>query len=136
MAAPEPLDPLLEKHKAAIAALRTAVGPALPSTWDEVSLLRYCLSFPDPAEQLKAVQSCLLWREKHAGMLADAAAGRPAPHEDIIRPHMIQGFHGQSKYGEPLYIVRAGLSSPISLLDAVKPELVLEWLMFYKEKGK
>lgn len=135
MEPPAPLDHLLEKHRADIESLRSAVGPALPVSWDEISLLRYCLSFPDATERLSALRAGLAWREKNAAMLADAAAGRPAPHEDAIRPHMVQGLHGASAHGEPLYIVRAGLSSPSSLLAAVPPSDILEWLMFYKEKS-
>jgi hypothetical protein len=135
MAAPEPLDPLLAKHKADIESLRAAVGAILPTTWDEISLLRYVLSFPDASERQKAVRDAIAWREKNAAMLAAAAAGSPAPHEDAIRPHMIQGFHASSVHGEPLYIVRAGLSSPISLLNSIPTADILEWLMFYKETG-
>ena len=129
------LDPLLEKHDADIAALRLALGALLPTSWDNISLLRYCLSFPDATERQTAIRSGLAWREKNAAMLADVAAGRPAPHEDVIRPHMVQGFHGLSIHGEPLYIVRAGLSSPTSLLAAVSSQAILEWLMYYKESG-
>lgn len=136
MEPPAPLEPLLAKHRADVEALRGAIGSALPASWDEISLLRYCLSFPDATERLTAVKSALAWREKNSTMLADVAAGRPAPHEEAIRPHMVQGLHGASIHGEPLYIVRGGLSSATSLLATVPSSDILEWLMYYKEAGE
>ena len=132
MEPPAPLDPLLAKHQADISALRAAVGP-LPSYWDDIWLLRYCLSFPDAEERQAAVKTCVAYREKNSAMLADVAAGRPAPHETAIRLHMTQGFHGASIYGEPLYVVRAGISSAKGLMDAVPAADVLDWFMYYKE---
>lgn len=131
--APLPLDPLLLKHKADIADLRAALGTELPAYWDDIWLLRFCLSFSETAERLSAIRTCISYRERNAAMLADAAAGRPAPHEDEIRPYMVQGFHGASIHGEPLYIVRAGVSNPLLLVSKVLAADVLEWLMYYKE---
>lgn len=130
------LDPLLSTHKEDIRALRVALGDSLPATWDDVWLLRYCLSFPDAAERVGAVRSCIGYRNKYAVMLGDASVGRPPPHEIKIRPYMVQGFHGYSRLGEPLFIVRAGVSSPPSLVEAVPPAEILEWLMYFKEVGE
>ena len=130
------LDVLLSAHKEDIGALRVALGDSLPANWDDVWLLRYCLSFQDAAERVGAVRSCIGYRSKYAAMLGDASAGRPPPHESKIRPYMVQGFHGCSRLGEPLFIVRAGVSSPPSLVEAVPPAEILEWLMYFKEVGE
>ena len=67
-------------------------------------------------------------------MLADAAAGRPAPKDDAIRPHVISGCHAApSVAGEPLFVVRAGLTSPQSTLAACSTSELLTWLMYQKE---
>lgn len=133
---PQPLDPLLLNHKAAITELRAALGTELPDYWDDIWLLRFCLSFSGFAERLSAVRSCISYRERNAALLADAAAGRPAPHDDLIRPHIVEGFHGASVHGEPLYIVRAGLSNPLSKVTSVHAAYIHEWLMYHKERGQ
>ena len=135
MATPVPLDPLLTSRKTDIDALRVSVADILPTYWDDIWLLRYVLSFPDESERIQAVRTCVAWREKNASLLADVAAGRPAPHDAIVRPNTISDFHTSSIYGEPLYIVRAGLGNPKTMMATVPPEQLLEWFMYHKEDG-
>ena len=90
MAAPpeQTLDALLAAHAADIARLRSDVAPTeLPPQWDDVWLLRYVLSFPgteNAVKRVELVRQCVAWRAENAGMLADADAGRPAPHAAAI----------------------------------------------------
>jgi hypothetical protein len=115
----ENVDELLATHAKAIAELRASLGSLLPpqtegcTDWDDIWLLRYCLSFSLAAERVTAATKCLAWRKEHAGMLADAQAGKEAPrHQDIVRLCVASYHTTGSKAGEPFYVVRAGLSSP------------------------
>jgi len=141
MAAPpeQTLDALLAARAADISRLRYDVAPTeLPPQWDDVWLLRYVLSFPgteNAVKRVELVRQCVAWRAENAGMLADAAAGRPAPHAAAIEPFMVSGFHQPSLLGEPLFIVRAGLSNPGAVLDNVPAEGLLSWLMYSKEQA-
>ena len=133
LAAPEPLDPLLEKHGAAIAALRAATSDFLPPNWDDIWLLRYCLGFPE-SERLPAVRMGVEWRAKHALILAAAAAGHPPPHDALVRPHQIADLHSTSIHGEPLLIVRLGLCSPQSMMTAVSRKGLLDNFYYHRER--
>ena len=51
----------------------------------------------------------------------------------LCREYLVSAYHGTTTSAEPLFIVRAGLSNPKGLMDAIPFETVLEWLMFEKE---
>jgi hypothetical protein len=129
------LDALLTEHSASIAALRSELGADLPAYFDEIWLLRYVLSFDVLAERIDAAKKCIKWRGENAAMLADAAAGRPAPHHEIVKPYLISGFHPPTKalLGEPLFIVRSGVSNPTAVMNILTPEQVISNLMFSRE---
>ena len=133
---PQELDPLLELHGPAIAALKAKIGADLPKLWDEIWLLRFILSFPDPELTEKRVRDCIRWREEKAGLIAAAREGRPAPHQEIISRYLVAGLHATaSVHGEPLFVVRGGLSSPPGLMKAVGHDAVLDWFMHFKEQN-
>ncbi len=126
--------PRAASQAAEITALRAALGSALPATWDDIWLLRYCLSFVGkPARQESAARSCIAWRAKNAELLTAAKEGRPLPTDAVIKIHCVTDYHGSTKLGEPVNIVRAGLCSPPGLLAVITPEQFLEWLMYKKE---
>ena len=78
-------------------------------------LLRYCLSFEE-AKREGAVRRCLAWRKENASLLADAAAGKRAPHHDTIQRYCVAAYHKHAtKLGEPLYVVRAGVFPRVQL---------------------
>ena len=120
MTAQQPnVDELLAAHATPIAELRASLGELLPAQtegstdWDDLWLLRYCLSFSLAAERVTAATKCLAWRKAHVGMLSDAAAGKEAPrHEEIVRLCVASHHTTGSNADEPFYVVRAGLSSP------------------------
>ena len=130
-----PIADHLKTHAAAIEGLRLAIGSSLPSYMDSLYLLRFCLSFPQEKERVEAVRKCIAWREANAGMLADAAAGRGAPSEAAIRAFQVAGFHGKTRRGDSLFVVRSGLCDPIGMMKAVSHEEFVAWLMYYREVG-
>ena len=132
---PSALPDLLATHAAAIASLRAELSAELPAAYDDVYLLRYCLSFPAPPERAAALRKGIAWRAAHAELLADAAAGRPPPAHAAISASQVAGFHGATKGGDPLFVVRSGLCSPADLMRVVAVEDFTAWLMYYREVG-
>lgn len=135
MAATESLPELLATHAADIAAARADMGAALPACYDDLWLLRYCLSFPVAAERAEALRKGVAWREAHAALLADAAAGRPAPHASVIGSSQVAGYHGATRQGDPLFVVRSGLCQPVELMKVCSVEEFSAWLMYWREVG-
>jgi len=155
----ENIDELLKQHAEAIAALRCSLGHDLPATWDELWLLRFVLSFEDiskrgalltpeltavlrpvvdpctndPQPAVEACKICIAYRAKNADMLRKAAAGEHLKQHDAVVKCCVVGFHGKTKLDEPLYIVRAGLSSPSEMFKHVTQPEFLEWLMYMRE---
>jgi hypothetical protein len=131
------LDELLSAHGASISALRADVLP--PATAggapiDDVFLLRFVLSFPEGGTaRADALKRCVEWRTSHEALLADAAAGRPAPSSDVLEPFMVAAPHGVGKDGSQLFIVRAGLSNPSATMALVTTEQLLAHMMYFKE---
>ena len=76
---------------------------------------------------------CLEYRAKNADMLHKAATGQQLPQHEKVQRCLVVDFHGCSKWGEPLYVVRAGLSSPSLLLSQLPQPELLQWLMYLKE---
>ena len=135
------IDELLVTHAAAIAALRAAV-PEIPphsaecTDWDDLWLLRWVLSFPkSETDRAAALREAIAWRAEHSQILADAIAGRPAPFADKLARFNVVGFHGQTKLGEPLFIVRAGLSNPSIVMDHCTPDEVFLNMVHSREIG-
>ncbi len=121
---------------AAVAKLRAALGSELPAAWDDIWLLRFCLSFAgDAAKQESSARSCLAWRAKNAPLLDAVREGRTLPKDALIKSLCLTDYHGATKYGEPVNIVRAGLCSPPALLAVVSEAEFYEWLMYEKEKS-
>lgn len=134
-AALENLDALLAQHTAAIGALRTALGDGLPAGWDDVWLLRFVLSYAEDGARLEAALKCAAYRKAEAPLLALAAAGTPLPKAELIRTCLVADFHGTSLLGEPLFVVRAGLSAFALLFEHVTPTELLQYLMYGQEKA-
>jgi hypothetical protein len=114
--------------------LRAALGGDLPASWDDIALLRFCLSFTgDAAKQESSVRACIAWRAKNAAMLDAVATGTPLPKDALIKSLCLTDYHGATQLGEPVSIVRAGLCSPPALLAVVSSEEFAEWLLYQKE---
>jgi hypothetical protein len=133
LAPPSDLDALLTEHAAAIAALRTSLGSALPATWDDLWLLRFVLSNPAVDMRVTKALAAIKWRHENAAMLADAAAGRPHELTAALAPHFIVGIHGASVFGEPLMILRVGISDGAAFVAAAPPERLCDFLMYTRE---
>jgi hypothetical protein len=134
-AAPTPLAQLYAEHAASIAALRAELGADLPQLYDDLYLLRYTLSYPSAPERTAALRKGIAWRAAHAELLADAAAGRPPPAAQAISSSQVAAFHGATRGGDPLFVVRSGLCSPVELMKIVSVPDFTGWLMYYREVG-
>ena len=130
-----PLADLLSTHAPAIAALRADLGADLPDCYDDIWLLRYALSYPAAPERAAALRKGIAWRAKNAALLADAAAGRPPPGDALISASQVAAFHGATKRGDPLFVVRSGLCQPVELMKACSVEEFTAWLMYWREVG-
>lgn len=128
------VDQLLATHAASITALRAELGAGLPAYYDDLWLLRYVLSFPVP-ERTDALRKGVAWRASNAGMLADAAAGRPPPGSSVISASQVAAFHGATRRGDPLFIVRSSLCQPAELMKVCSVEDFTRWLMYWREVG-
>jgi len=131
------LDALLAARRDDIAALRAAAAAEapLPALVDEIFLLRYVLSFPTPDARADALRKCLAWRAANAALLADAAAGRPPAAAAAVGRFSVAGFHGATRDGDPLFIVRSALCDPVALMNACSEEDVMSTLMHAREVG-
>ena len=134
-AEPPSLETLLSTHAAAIASLRAELGADLPECYDSLWLLRYVLSFPQVPERVEALRKGIAWRAANAGMLADAAAGRPPPGNSVIAALQVAGFHGATRRGDPLFVVRSALCQPVELMKVCSVEDFSSWLMYWREVG-
>lgn len=131
------LSDLLSTHAAAIAELRAAVSPppvAGGVPIDDLFLLRYVLSFTEGLKaRADALRKCIEWRASHEELLADAAAGRPAPFANVLEPFMCAAPHGSAHDGSHLFVVRAGLSNAAATMGAVSFDQLLSSMMYWKE---
>lgn len=143
MALPDsaPLAELFTAFASDIAALRAKLGDALPASqpgddWDDLWLLRYCLSFKTLADRAAAVQKCLAYRAKHKTMLELCRRGEFLPNHDDFERLCVSGYHSTgASDGGALYVVRTGLSAPGSVMQKYGKEAVLVWLMYLKEQA-
>ena len=108
-------------------------GDETGTDWDDIWLVRYVLSFPDPQARTEAVRKAIAYRRERAVLLAGALAGQPAPHHDQLQKLNIAGFHATTKLGEPVYIVRTNVSDPTAVMESLTPEQVLENLLHERE---
>ena len=138
---PGSLDSLLSSHAADTAALRAALGATLPPAtlsppllYDDIWLLRFCLSFQGDA-RAQAARDCISWRTTHASLLTGVAAGQPHPHAETVAPFIVGHLHGTGRGGEPLFIVRAALCDTTAVMDALSPEELLLWFMAQREQA-
>lgn len=99
MAAPIPperdVKALLIKHAGAIAKLRNSVADVLKDAdtelYDDVFLLRFCMSAADAAHAEEALRKTLAWRTEKAALLAG-----------VRRVHLAANGQGQEVNGHPL----------------------------------
>lgn len=75
--------------------------------WDDIWLLRWVLSFPDPLARIEAVKKAIVYRRDNEKLLANALAGGSAPNSQEMQRFNINGFHGTSKLGEPVCLLES-----------------------------
>jgi len=78
------------------------------------------LSHTEDADALKNARATLAWRREKADMLEAAASGKKLERFALIEQYIICDYHGRTTSGQPMYIVRAGLSNPGAVMDQVR----------------
>ena len=134
-APPRDLDLLLKENSSKISDLRRSLGPVLPHDYDDIWLLRFVLSNPDPTKCLDAASKCIAWRSENADLIRAVTSGQPHEAQSKIAPHLVYGMHGTSIYGEPLIIIRAGLCNFAAVIAATTPAQLHSYLMFIRERN-
>ena len=109
------LDALLAEHAPRVRALRDALVAELGAgrvgdgtEYDDVWMLRFVLSNADDAEALSRARQTVEWRESKAEMLASARCGERLPRFARIEVYVVSDYHGRTKEGAPLYVIRRG----------------------------
>ena len=136
-----PVDALLTEHGEAVGALRGLIGDALPSAqvdgveFDDIFLLRYILSHKTAARAVTALRETLVWRAKHADILAAVnAEGKPAiPNYATFIKFQTVGDVDATFGGWPTFVVRTAHSDLPSLMNALSVDEVADCLTFAKE---
>jgi len=133
---------LLIKHRESIDAIKQACAKDLASptvggiVYDDLFIVRYILSRKGDVEKaIESIRSCIAWRSENKDWIERAKAGEKAPKHAEISKLSIGGLYKNTVLGEPLYIVRAGISDPKQLMKKFTPEDVLFWLNWNKEVG-
>ncbi|KAJ3335471.1 hypothetical protein HDU93_005439 [Gonapodya sp. JEL0774] len=129
-----------EKHQERIAKLRDAVKdmitPENAHQYDDLFILRFCMSNQDLAIAESSLRETIKWRTTHALLLQSIAEGGPPPHNDIVGPYCVGvALHKQLLDGSPFQIIRSGLTNAAGLMEVATPEQVAEWMLFQREEA-
>ena len=130
-----PLPELLEQHQSALQVLRQELGDA----FDDASLLRYVLSYErHPEQAAEAARKALQWRQDHKDLVEAAQQRKPPPglttaEVCTLQTLLLTSFHGATIFGDPLFIIRPGLSNQSAVLDMLGEEKVELWVNFLNE---
>ncbi|GBG24013.1 Phosphatidylinositol/phosphatidylcholine transfer protein SFH2 [Hondaea fermentalgiana] len=137
------VDDLLHEHGTQVEALRERVEDVLPASGvtedgvqvDELFLLRYVLSNRKKIEgAADKVRETLAWRKENTDLLCMLRDGKPHPMEREISEFLLTGVVGSLVGGEPISVVRMGLSDFRKLMHTYSVAEVAEYLMFEKER--
>lgn len=130
-----PLPQLFEQHREAINVLRQELGDA----FEDASLLRYVLSYENhPDQALQAARKALEWRQDHKDLVEAAKQRKPPPGLTMqelccLQTLLLTSFHGATNFGDPLLIIRVGLSNQTAVLDMMGEEKVELWVNYLNE---
>ena len=133
---------LIAKHREDIDTVKAACAKELSSptaggiAYDDLFVVRYLKSRKGDVEKtIESVKACVEWRTENKAWIEKAKAGEKAPKHGEISKLSIGGLYKNTVLGEPLYIVRAGISTPKELMKKFTPEEVVFWLNWNKEIG-
>ncbi|KAG9401141.1 hypothetical protein AC1031_009897 [Aphanomyces cochlioides] len=120
------LGALLNKHKADITALKDHLQDVLEPQYDDIWLLRFLLTNGNVQDAIEPCRYTIEWRNARKDLLDRVHAGEmPALHDQVTK------FQG---YGEPLFIVRIGLSNSKALMEVLPFDDLLEYYMLIRER--
>ncbi|CAK9106362.1 SEC14-like protein 5 [Durusdinium trenchii] len=140
---PTSLDELMNKHEDRLEELRAQVESELPEDGttadgvkvDDLFLLRFLLSNKKMEAAVEKVRATLEWRKKNQKVLESMAAGEPHPLQKDLGHFLFTGTTGCLAGGEPVSVVRMGMSDFRRLMKSYTVDKVAEYLLFEKEKA-
>jgi hypothetical protein len=131
------VEQLKQRHGDTIAKVREILGAEISSKeHDDLFILRYVLSFEKPDVCAEAIRKGLAWRLENAELIAMVDRGEEVACRDVIKQFAISDHHPKPLAdGSPLLVTRAGLCDLSGLLNNVKSEDLVSWLMWLNEFG-
>mmetsp|Transcript_33115 Transcript_33115/g.105548 ORF Transcript_33115/g.105548 Transcript_33115/m.105548 type:complete len:404 (+) Transcript_33115:73-1284(+) len=128
------IEVLLSEHRSKVEAVKADVGSLGPE-YDDIFVLRFILSHPDVPEAASALKKTLAWRKEKAALLQRARDGTLPEKGDVITKYMFADLHKTTKYGEPIYLVRAGVSNIAAAMDLVEEHVMVDYMLYRKEQS-
>lgn len=131
-------DEILVKHADSLKALRKQCANLIPSggvledgtVMDDLFFVRYLLSNKSDIDVCtKKIQSTVEWRRSNAELLSTSSKH---PLEDRMSKHLLSGHTGTLSGGEPVNVIRLGLSDCKSLLEEFSLEEISNFMTFEK----
>lgn len=132
---------LLEKYRDKINALKARVAENFLPTrtklplhivLDDITYLRYVLSFKNIKKGAKAFGDMLTWRTENSELIDSVVKGEKHPESAVFEPLIVSDVFELS--GQTVIVTQAGLSSPDILMKKVGKKSLLDYLMMQKEK--
>lgn len=133
-----------EKYKQEIAELKTRCEAALKDLpgsqaefFDDLVFLRHVLSNEGKVDKaLETMTQAIAWHQEPANQRLMELVRSETPPESHARIISMTQSHlwdeGPIVNGAPVWIIRAGYSQPSQLMDEIKAEELLEWLLFWR----
>uniref|UniRef100_A0A7S0WGT6 CRAL-TRIO domain-containing protein n=1 Tax=Pyramimonas obovata TaxID=1411642 RepID=A0A7S0WGT6_9CHLO len=133
------IDDLLKEHADKINGVRKgleAKGLKLSEEYDDIWILRFVLSHKKEPEATKAAEFALDWRAKNAELIQAVKDGKaPWDFFEHIEKYMCADIHSKRTLdGEPVFMVRAGISNPKEVMNRVTHEQMMFKLLHTRER--
>ncbi|KXS16005.1 CRAL/TRIO domain-containing protein [Gonapodya prolifera JEL478] len=131
----------LAKHRDRVDALRAACLDVIPGGekdpfYDDIFLLRFCISNESLTVAENNLRETIKWRTANAETLNRVGKGGPPPHNDVVGPFCLAvGLHKSLLDGSPFQIIRSGITNAAGLMEVATPEQVGDWILFQREEA-
>uniref|UniRef100_A0A0G4F386 CRAL-TRIO domain-containing protein n=1 Tax=Chromera velia CCMP2878 TaxID=1169474 RepID=A0A0G4F386_9ALVE len=133
------LSDLYQQQASRLSALKDQIsllpqGAAIMKENDDLALLRYVLSNPETSKAADLLLKAHEWKAANPHVMEALRGRTPFPPERearlALKAFMAIGHHGHSKQGEPIFIIRPGISNPAAVWKYVKRATVSDYVTF------
>jgi len=136
------LGDMVKKHEEEIEELKVMFAGKLPADnvtadgvlIDDVFFLRFLLSNKKIDRAAEKIVETLEWRHTNKDLLISLSQGGKHPLEAELTNFLFSGYTGSLAGGEPVSVVRMGISDFRVLMNSYDIETIAEYLLFEKEK--